>query len=459
MRSISPAAYTLVELLVALALSLILLLGITELLSRVGGTMNDTRSAMSMSVNLQEVALLLRQDLEKIPAALAKKPAAIASTNPILDEVSDHTGYLEITEGPDSALFYSEQDFKNGNFRGIFTTYGELPMLAPDEYALVLNDGNHNGETWRYENDGNIKATDKVFLYKNEKGLPDPSVGDVDDILAFTAIATAEEPPFRGLIPSDTGESQIQERGAAEIIWFVRGNSLCRRVRLIDDLRADDPNINTLADLARRERRFGHDNFQPKAFPYPLYRYGTSDPGIWYFLRMPTLEETLHGSWNPPNVGVLSTLEPHPDLWEQPYFYPDSQDRLSGSLKQFVSDPRHVRAGEDVILTNVLSFDVKVWCPIKGEFVDLGTPGTTWANSKNPGWVDKDGNELRLPRTWDSWSRSYSKDKNCSKYANDNGIVLPPYQESLEAIQITLRCFDPASRVIKQVTVVHRFEN
>ena len=411
MRSFYPVAYTLVELLVALTLSLLVLLAVTTLLSRVGGAMNDARSAMGTSANLHEAAILLRQDLARIPIGLATKPRDVANPNAWVD---DRHGYLEIIEGPNGVFPYIYRD-----------RTGEL---VPHPYV-------------------------------NEQGDFDPTVGDVDDIIAFTAIVKVGV-PFRGLIANESNELQIAERYAAEIIWFVRGNTLYRRVRLIDDQRTNDPDVNTLTDLALRERRFGHDIRLLNGFPYPLYLFDdvTNTPGIWYYLRMPTLEENIHGSWNPALIDPdLSDLNPNPDLWEQPHFFPDRQDRKSGSLTmftdnpQFLDDPRHVRAGEDVVLTNVLSFDIKVWCPDERDYVDLGTEGTTWDDSNN--------NQPLLPRTWDSWTRKYSEGDDYADHKNADGIVMPPYAEPLEAIQITIRCFDPASRAIKQVTIVHRFKD
>jgi len=411
MRSFSPAAYTLVELLVALALSLLLLLAVTELLSRVGGTMNDTRSAMSVSANLHEAALLLRQDFARIPDSLASKPQKIAAG----EDVSDRDGYLEIVEGPD--------------------TIGSHPFVNKNDL----------------DEDGNPRS--------------DTTVGDVDDIIAFTAFAYRfrglDHANFRGLVLGDTGEFRIEETEAAEIAWFVRGNTLYRRVRLI-------PDDASVSERARRENRLLHvfrgapdSASRTTQFPFPLYDLRPAYSG-WRYLRVPTLEETIHENWTEPQWKTipinLDELEENPDLWEQPHFFPNLQDRRSGSLTGFVARPnRHPRAGEDVVLTNVLSFDVKVWCPIEKGFVDLGKPETTWEDDKNTAWTGDDGESLQLPRTWDSWTRRYSVDY--PEYRNGDGIVMPPYAAPLTAIQITIRCFDPASRVIKQVTVVHRFDN
>ena len=391
MRSYSPVAYTLVELLVALALSLLLLLGVIELLSRVGGAMNDTRAAMGTSANLHEAAILLRQDLAHIPDSLATKPARIVAG---VDDVSDRDGYLEIIEGPDTL----------------------------DHHPYV-----------------------------DESGNPDPTVGDVDDIIAFTAFANRTRglgpTDFRGLVLSDDGEYRIEETEAAEIAWFVRGNTLYRRVRLIKD----DDMVNPVSARADRKNRLLHTFDENDSnliasptneFPFPLYDLRPKYAG-WRYLRLPTLEETIHINWTAPQWKTIEIprdpTELHPDLWEQPHFFPNLQDKKSGSLTDYISSPRHVRAGEDVVLTNVLSFDVKVWCSTARDFVDLGMVGTTWDNSNN--------RQSALPRTWDSWTQE-------GVYSGKT----PPYAAPLEAVKITIRCFDPASRAVKQVTVVHRFK-
>ena len=432
MRFLFRPAYTLVELLIAMTLSLLLLLAIAELFQRVGGAMNDTRSVMSASAHLNEAALLLRQDLAGIPSSLATKPKRIADhlTNSNFPMPNDSDGYLEIIEGPYTVSAHPFVNDEDGNF--------------------------------------------------------DPTVGDVDDILAFTA--TSNGVPFRGLI-----RGEVVERDTAEIVWFVRGNTLCRRIRLIDDLTRNEntehpdspvstfgdlPNpaeagkyirvatdatsdggeqrydavrrggdwvwttLLTFDDLARRARRFGHDGINSNSFPYPLYDGAYAN---WYYLRMPTLEESDFWSgqgkqyWKAEATTNLAVPIPNPDLWEQPHFFPDLQDRKSGSLRACVENPRNPRAGEDVILTNVLSFDVKVWDSITKDFVDLGTPMSRWEGN---------GSQPKLPRTWDSWTLQYSSES----------LPGPPYPYVLEALQITIRCFEPSSRIIKQVTVVHRFD-
>jgi len=455
MRFLSYSAYTLVELLIALVLSLFLLLGVAELFQRVGGSMNEARSIINMSAQLNEAAMLLRQDLSRISKDLAAKPKNLAEY--IADgnvEAPEDNGYLEIIEGP--GHLYNP----------------DCPLnSAPDH---------------------------QCHPYVDINSLPDQTVGDVDDIIAFTVLNRTM--PFRGVI-----REKIVERESAEVVWFVRGNTLYRRERLIDDVTArandhhkvvgaddkdfptkkdlddhgepteagyaivsaDETNdgreqrydavqygeddwrwrtLLTSQDLSLRARRFGHDGLSPNEFPHPLYDTPYEN---WRYLRMPIIEESDYWSgegiqhWKNDSVAILPPAPEnlHPDLWEQPYFFPGLQKRKNnGSI---IADNSHkTRAGEDAVLANVLSFDVKVWCPVTKEFVDLGVDDTAWAHGNN-------NHQDKLPGVWDSWTQ---------KYENESK-PLPPYTEPLEAIQITIRCFEPASRIIKQVTVVHRFKD
>ena len=451
MRFSSSFAFTLVELLIALSLSLLLLLAVAEMFQRIGGSMQETRSAMSVSSQLNEATMLLRQDLAQIPSSLATKPEHIKK---ILDGITmadpddDRDGYLEIIEGPYRLL---------NPLHDCPVCLGCLFCSDPAPHC------SHSGHLAP----SSLPCERPCHPYRDKDGKCDRTVGDVDDIIAFTLIN--EEMPFRGLV-SDAGRLRVEERKAAEIVWFVRGNTLYRRQRLLNDLDpgrvTDDraPFTNTVEALALRENRTLHafyasgditrDGSPTNSFPYPLYDFTVTGPPYshWQYLRVPILEETLHDRWwdnsellrnasQWKTIPINGTPEPHPDLWEQPHFFPPSlQDSRSGALRDYVSIPRHPRAGEDVVLTNVLSFDIKVWCSITKDFVDLGTPGTDWASSS----IDLYGQGGHV---WDSWTIQYQSESEPD----------PPYVTPLEAIRITVRCFDPASGVIRQVTVTHRF--
>ena len=207
----------------------------------------------------------------------------------------------------------------------------------------------------------------------------------------------------------------------AEVAWFMRGNKLYRRQLLVipaftptgttnfyagNDVSvrqeggASDPRIafastsahlvaNSLGDLTKRENRFAH---QPLAFPH--------DVRAWGQLGLPLVQETahvnfrwpLHGASNPGDVipvngwtdpsGAPLIYDVQRDFWESPMVdFPVTRANATSSppdvLNTFIGNARF---SEDVILDNVIGFDVKVWdtaAPVFSQVVaTTGPPGS-----------------------------------------------------------------------------------
>jgi hypothetical protein len=151
------------------------------------------------------------------------------------------------------------------------------------------------------------------------------------------------------------------------------------------------------------------------------------------------------------------------------------------------------RYTDDVILTHVIAFDVKVFDPGAangvGEFVDLGYANvqynpnlTTPAGTPQPLFYHLgDPNSglvggARHGCVYDTWSFHYEMagrqpgDTLAGRAVNgfddnNNGVVddpderiaPPPYPAPLRGIQVRIRCFEPDSRQLREVTVVQDF--
>jgi hypothetical protein len=243
---------------------------------------------------------------------------------------------------------------------------------------------------------------------------------------------------------------------------------------------------NTLADLARREARFLHN---PEGLTGAA-AVNPSDPRAFPFEF----------------AGGRHQATPAPDGL---FFGPDSP-----------------RFGEDVILTNVLAFDVRVFDPgagiglIAGRSVVVpGDPGYAGTPVASGAYVDlghgATGNPLlpagaaprfagngqpvagtgasaaTLPRTYDTWTLAYETNgrnedndwvdlnNNGSRDPgedlvdeafnglddNGDGVIddpgeretSPPYPYPLRGVEVRIRCYEPSSRQVRQVTVRHTF--
>lgn len=303
----------------------------------IGEGVAQNRAVIEISGRLRSAQHRLQADLDAMTAW---------GVTPPLDPAHD-AGYIEIIEGP-----------------------GPWIEVAGDTFAL-----------------GSRPVRDD--------GTFDSSVRDVDDVLMFTARSYGE--PFIGTWQGASVQSQV-----AEIAWFVRGDKLYRRQLLVlpnrepivpppanyylgscVSVRSEggptDPRAgwfdrqrqvtpNTLGDLTKRENRFAH---QPMQFPH--------DATFWGQLGLPTMQETAHPAWRwPVYPGGGPNLPVHVTGWTDvaggiPYV--EQRDHwnaplaglpLAGEVLPNYAGDRRVM--EDVILTGVIGFDVKVWDPVAPVF-------------------------------------------------------------------------------------------
>jgi prepilin-type N-terminal cleavage/methylation domain-containing protein len=471
---------TLVEMLVAVTATLVLMTAVAQIFGIFGDTISGSRAVLELDGRMRNAAWRLRSDLA----------GATARTLPPLAPDSGE-GYFEIIEGP---------------------------------------------------------ATDAVAASGTAVGP-----ADHDDVIMLTTRNT--DVPFLGRAPTlggttIQGQSDMFESTLAEVVWFARPTpgtfpttfTLYRRQLLVMGYVGADPfhsnpgsnntltwvqagsswsayfNLpcdvsvrrqgstlfpNTLADLTRRENRFMHNVSgitSVTAFPYLFvdHQAATPQPGL-----------------------IFDTTQ---------------------------------RQGEDVILTNVIAFDVRVFDPgvtvfltsgntalvpgdpgfadptvvktgsATGAYVDLGH--TAFTNGRLTSVVaggtaakfagfgqPKSGlmsSGTATRRTYDTWSLHYEAngldedqhpnaidddldgvvDEADEDYGPDQGTdgidnenpadgmadepaydangdgvfedfgeteTLPPYPVPLRGIEVRIRCYEPASRQVRQVTVRHTF--
>ncbi|MDO5581772.1 MAG: hypothetical protein Q4G69_11635 [Planctomycetia bacterium] len=512
------AAYTLLEILISVTLMLMLMYGVAAIFSRVGGIMNSTQSTMEMSNNLRNAKNRLENDLKGITAPLT----------PPLNSTSN-TGYFCYIEGLGTSYFNYQ-----ANYKPAFNALYSPPASAWDE----------------------------------DRAQPDNTVGDVDDILMFTAKAPAGK-FFRGRL----GKNNIVESEYAEIIWFLRGTTLYRRVLLIIPdaelqealdsvsyayfdkdgntqtaskdkikqgygffqffdvsvhLKDGEVVANTLSDLSNRANRYGF--WQSMVVDSGLAFIPHGAEGAWYWLRMPTMQESaicISGDadlsfragtpfggdkvyvdnlpeWfgskqilrtpkqdqlpdKPEHSNVLPHKNDPPiDYWNMPNSWvqvdPESGDLLASEVNTTS------RFSQDVLLTNVIGFDVKAWDDTMNKFVNLGecvqNQDKSSLSFRSLGnysdyvpiypKVRVEGDDKvppYMPAVFDTWTEQYELDYLQDKASKRDGFTAeniplngkittahlpdypPPYDIPLKAIQIELRAFDPRSGNIRNMTL------
>ncbi len=260
-RARARRGLTLIEMLVATAITLLMMAAVATIFDQFGRSVNDSRATVEMSARLRDVRIRLQNDLD----GLTTSPV------PWLRPEAD-PGYLEIDEGA-----RTDQS-------------PTLLVLSADSSLLPTNDRTPQAD------------------FDSAYGLS--GLGDADDILMMTVRSTGA--PFTGRALASDGTRTVVQSQVAEVFWYAVENpadgsggepglrTLYRRVLLVlptkdaglltaantpaplDEMEfyrnfdvsahRDENGLwapNTLGDLTKRENRFAHDP-GVGAFPHPL---------------------------------------------------------------------------------------------------------------------------------------------------------------------------------------------
>jgi prepilin-type N-terminal cleavage/methylation domain-containing protein len=518
--------FTLIEVLVATTLTLMLIGAVVSVFELVSNSVSDARATLEMSDRLRSTAMQLQRDLAGVTVTMLppRRP-------------EDNEGYFE----------YIENSILTATGRG------QNVVLRPDNVSAAT------------------PYARTPYAVDAETGAADLTVGDTDDILMFTT--RSPDRPFVGRYGAPTGADNVIESQVAEVAWFLRGRTLYRRQLLVLpglsfslnargfyanydlSVHADSTGRlvpNTLGDLTKREYRFAHPynasdatryratsaSGWPCPFPFDVRRWG--------LLRLPTVCETTSNGWSAcftfpttgnvtsPGVRMPAALPQRTtvDMWRGPDGIVSdgsiSAAQAFDNANAFrVANPWHRnywdadtqrRCMDDVMLTNVIGFDVKAWDPgaplysrnVSGSTtrtiaVAPGDPGFSTSGSRvgygayvdlgylpsytaprgapqprfNDGYYGETASSQPrsgLYRVYDTWSTHYEYDGIAqfggrTDWATDgidndnkNGVddagereTKPPYPYPLRSIQVKIRTFEPDSRQIRETTIIQDF--
>jgi prepilin-type N-terminal cleavage/methylation domain-containing protein len=463
-RNSPTRGFTLVEMLVAMAITLVMMAAVVTLFANVSSSVSKNRSTMEMNGQVRQVRNVLQQDLQgaTCPGLTWQRPE------------SNH-GYIELIEG----------QYREGNASNLIDGTNDTATFNPEiDHALSILPSS------------NLPFKDATGTLQPTWATDGGGLGDYDDILMLTV--RNEQKPFVGRSPSnvrlgsgtqaepfdvDDGtqawSSENIESPLAEVVWFAIENpetasnaknffgepgmrTVYRRTLLIapwvnpyrnvnsqspdsftsgGTFKAEpglvrllpnsialeqaiaaiiafqdrydlsvrlewDPNIsrwkimaNTLGDLTKRENRFGHYGFllgsgssnPPKrVYPFPLVSIGSgyggsADVEFEVDPEVPNPGSKAKAEANIVGGAVISYSIDAPMNYDdtqrqydvRPFAYVDdtptgvpatAQAVLNedGAVVRVLHGPVPLwgsRRGEDVMLTDVLAFDVRAFDP------------------------------------------------------------------------------------------------
>ena len=454
---------TLIEIMIAAAIALILILAVIRIYVQSAEIIADGRAEIELAGQIRRVGHQLREDLNRATIATRPWPG--------------EGGYVEIFEGPN-------WDGTNIN-----------PPMQPADTLL-----------------------DPMDPYPPQT---DDVRGDIDDMLMFTAYSP--DRPFVGRFVQKDGMGIVVqvhtiESPLAEIVWWARLNNVPKPLPMppppLVDYNKWDPR-NEDYSLYRRVLLIRPDlalNGWSSSTPAEINDFYTNNDisarlsGGGGFIANSSADLTRRENRWFHNPGLF----PHVLNW--PFFFTTRVDQAVGAGAQPIAIQIGDSEGDDVILPRVFAFDVKILDPTapvratagralepgdpgfltsgstvgQGAYVDLGYqfayPGYGGVSSRfsgNPHGKSQLTFAATGGRTYCTWSSHYERDgidqddggagpfdegtdglDNDGNSGVDDGgeqETSPHYPFPLRAIQVKIRIADVASQNVRQVTVQSDF--
>lgn len=460
----SPAAFTLVELLVSSTIALVVMGAVASLFGVFSRTSTNTQAIVDLSSRMRSTANRLREDLAGLTAPLT----------PPLSPESD-AGYFELIEG-------TWTDARDGSGATI-TASSATSILADTDDVLLFTTRSSAGPFEGNYNGSQIESSTAEVAWFCRPSTTQPVPGLQLQTLyrrQLLVVGYVGASPF--FVAGSATNNQVL--GSLPAIYSTYDISLRP-----DSTVAGALVPNTLGDLTRRENRFFHG--PTWASPFPNTVSGSTNL-------------TFDGTTREGEDVVLTNVI----AFDVRVFDPDARAKLSGTTVVYPNEQTY----STLSTTGSVSA-----AAFKGCFLDLGgnvrtslvpnvlvpdvvSTGTfTGFTALSGSAAAKSG----LIATYDTWNAAYesnglnedndTEDLNgngsldAGEDRNANGILdaplfdegtngmdddgdgipddpdedetAPPYSRPLQAIEIRIRCYDPASREIRQVTVRHFFTN
>lgn len=499
LRTRGRTGVTLVELMVAIALTLLVILAVVRIFDLLGSNVTTSRSILELSARSRTLSGQLQTDLDSL---------TVQPVPPVDPDAAP--GYFEIVEG-----IRSDAD-SDGDLLTDFDVTTGLPIPLRSFYVKPYSQ----------------LATDQVsptFLQEASGVL-----GDTDDIWMGTVRSTGE--PFRGRY-TGAGPTQVQTSKYAEVIWWVEpirevpsgGLRLIRRALLIrpdlvfspiglanipDFLRANDvsvhfvqngsqylPVANSLSDLAARQNRFAHwfradygnqvvqwgsavsGGVHPQNLIDPQYLVYTNDDVLTSDIVAFDLRvyDPLAPVYLQPPAPPSTTSLPIPITPVEPGY---RALFASSALNQWTNPPMrgaYVDLGFSFAIPNLASLGTDPTFP-HSSFSGVPRPKSAIIQPTSSQYPVQPALQ---PRVYCTWSTKYERDgldQNQNGRADEgtNGVddgtqgspgyllapddkneqeTEPPYIAALRGMEVLLRLRDTSSQQIRQTSVVVDFVN
>ncbi|QDV53240.1 PulJ/GspJ family protein [Gimesia fumaroli] len=465
----AQGGFTLVEMLVSVALVLLMMVMFTEIFQIATSSITVQRGLSENDQRARMLTTLIQSDLNKrtfqnvIPFSPAEKPTAFR-----LSDFTDRKGYLMISENdPDNDTDDLIQFTADANITSklLDTTpyYGKASVLGGDilahpnqpetDDAKIVADGTSispYAEICYFMRGGNLYRRTLLIrkpldLETTNSSQPQTAGGQefFDPANSLYSAGTYTSGNFW-----DDFDFSVYRSGTPTAYANFHD------VKSLDNTTLESQNFS----LGRTRFRFGfnHATGLPREYVDDVDGYAqyigrfthqeTSHPDFQY----PQAPSNVSGSANPMNPSSSLTL-----------------NRNTNVVSQYASAAGS-RRSEDLVLSNVVAFDIKLFDEGLGQFTDIGSSiAVDYASSATPAYQNNNPVNAFSTNIYDTWHIEYDLDNADGDGNHATGQDVPPFKpvdgsgnpRALKAIQITIRYIDVTSEQLRQMTIIHPLSN
>ncbi|QDU07287.1 type II secretion system protein J [Gimesia aquarii] len=504
--------FTLVEMLVSVALVLLMMLMFTEIFQILAGSMTLQRGISENDQRERLLVTMLQADLDRrtfqylLPFAATTtftNPLTVPPTSPAPDDPRSPRFHQEDRQG----YFYISENDPNDDtddfIQFTVSRFSNLGQTETDDFyfgrALDLSGRTPDGGT-RLANHPNQPEADDGRIVPD--GASQSSAAEVCYFLRgsnlYRRVMLIREP----LSLSSTQNSQPVASDSADTPFFLRSGTTPAPLYGEGRFRSDnfwgdfdysafilDPTNTTvyarfhdLSDLDNSSTgnfplgnprlRFGFNHETGLSREFAPSTTGTNPPQL--FIGRFTHEETSHPDFNYPQDLMDTSIGGggNPMSPSAPSLIVNPNDRVIDLLRN------GSRRSEDLVLSNVRSFDIKVFDDIRQDFVDIGGARAlrfaasarqntdhgnsqwknvfdTWHPTGIAGVTGADG-DPPFPMLSDPTVSETAPQVPDYDLANQDPV---PRASPLTAIRILIRYEDPSSGQVRQMTLIHPLRN
>ena len=405
--------FTLVEMLVAVALVMLLMLMFAQVFQIAGDSIGRMRGMAENDQRARSLQNIIKADLDKRTFRFVYPFAANEDTGAPDEKMADRQGFLYVSENNpfddvDDVLHFtigSNITIRNTDTNPFFGHALNLPNPANSTYPSpnmdFINQPDMDDLQYEPNNTGSSSMAEVVYfvrngnlyrrqlLFRDQVLGNDPQPTDGSKRHIFDSGAATASPLYPSGVPNSTTFWGDYDYSA---VYSTNNSGLPTGARFNGLSALDNSTGSAIASIAYPPNRYGFSPFVngstapyqaglPKEF---ISNSGSNRDNINQFLGRFTLEETSHPNFQYPQgysidpTNSVTALIPT-DNTASLTLSTSTDYHVNGPIDfgaNSTSPPPPNRRGEDLLLSNVHAFNVQLWDESLQGFVDIGGSNT-----------------------------------------------------------------------------------